>query len=237
MIIKCFIKYIIQHNVISLTRSLIFIVKVRLVDRQNKYEQYHDAIFNNLKGDIRHLRNTADLFLETTAKGDPTQDLKNTVHAMQTGMTSIETNLKHVDEVTRKNQKTFDQIPSVIDGKVSLSNDATGKEISMLKETIASLREDKKKEVSNLKAEITALREEIKNDVIALKADIKGSRSEYKSDLRGAMSMMYYRLLIGVFGAATVGVAAVQSLLAWRDTAEGNKNHVLKTGEISTGAS
>lgn len=199
------------------------------MDRQNKYEQYHDAIFNNLKGDIRHLRNTADLFLETASKGDPTQDLKNAVHVLQTAMTSVEANLRNVEEVARKNQKAFEQIPSVIDGKVSLSNDVTGKEISMLKETIATLREDKKKEVNSLKAEISALREEIKNDVIALKADMKGSRSEYKTDLRGTMSMMYYRLLIGVFGAATVGVAAVQNLLTWRtqqDTVEGgNKNH------------
>ena len=187
-------------------------LKVRLVDRQNKYEQYHDAIFNNLKSDVRNLRNTADLFLETSSKSDAIQDLKNDMHVLETGSRSIETHFRDIEEQTRNNQKTIELVPAVIDGKVSLSEVAMGKEILMLKETIATIKDDKKKEVSHLKAEISALREEIKNDVIALKADIKGSRSEYKADIRGAMSMMYYRLLIGVFGAAAMGIAAVQSL-------------------------
>lgn len=183
-----------------------------MVDRQNKYERYHDAIYNNLKSDMRTLRQTADLFLESTSKGDVTQDLKNNLHAVQSTLKSIETHLADVEEESRKNQKALGQVPSEIDGKITTSAVALGKEIIMLKEMISTLREDKKKEVNNLKAEISALREEIKNDVIALKADIKSSRSEFKSDTKAAMSMVYYRLLIGVFTTAAMAIAAFQSL-------------------------
>lgn len=185
---------------------------MRLVDRQEKYEKYHDAIYSNLKSDMRNLRNTADLFLETSAKGDITQELKSNLHVVQNTIKSLEIHLADIEEEARKNSGILEQVPSVIDGKVSNSAAATGKEINMLKEMITTLRDDKKKEVTNLKAEISALREEMKNDVIALKAEIKSSRSEFKADTRGAMSMMYYRLLIGVFSTAAMAIAAFQSL-------------------------
>lgn len=207
-----------------------------MVDRQNKYERYHDAIYSNLKSDMRTLRQTADLFLETSSKGDITQDLKNNLHVVQNALKSVETHLSDVEEESRKNQKAIGQVPTEIDGKVSNSAVALGKEIDMLKEMIGTLREDKKKEVNNLKAEISALREEIKNDVIALKADIKSSRSEFKADTKAAMSMVYYRLLIGVFTTAAMAIAAFQSLgnLAKKeDRGDSNASSRINTSKLA----
>ena len=143
-----------------------------------------------------------------------------------------------MEEISKKNQMMIEQVPAVIDSKISHSEIAAAKEINSLKEKILSLSEDKKKEVNNLKAEISSLREEIKNDVIALKADIKGSRSEHKADLASATSMMYYRLLFGVFGAAAMGIAAVQSIVSVKNLAiepEGGSTHSHTSVNSATG--
>ena len=182
---------------------------------------------------MRNLRNTADLFLESASKRDVTQELQNKVHVMATNLSSIESRIQDMDEVSELKQKAYDQIPAVIDAKISQSESSMGKEILLLKEIISTLRDEKKKEIGTLKVEISALREEMKNDVIALKAEIKGARSEYKADLRASMSMMYYRLLIGVFSAAAMGIAAIQSLGSLTKFDHDEKNNDRNTSDAS----
>lgn len=187
-------------------------IEVRMVDRQNKYEKYHDTIFDNLKKDLENFRNTAAHLLEDASKDNGIENLKKRVDRISHDIERIESGIGDAMQDSRQLQATVDRFPSLLEATVSKADSAKEKEIDMLKEALSTLREDKKKEVGNLKAEISALREEMKNEVIALKADIKASRKEYKSDMHSSLSMMYYRLLFGVFGAAAMGIAAIQSL-------------------------